>query len=248
MGIEYQNVKFSTLQPAWSHGQFDYNGTSPIFPTRAVPPAASRRCCCPRRRLSHDDRAPIPRTGGFDYSGGSDQVYASNINKTYDAKKYFATYFQDDWKMTPKLTLNLGIRWDYFGPINETNGGQANFVPYPIPARALERRRCLSQPPARTIGPCPRAIRSIRLRRDFVPAAPGTCQGVGCYGCPICWQRMESPLGNQQIRSGAAANPEEQSRASYRFRVSGQPETGGTRWLRPVLQLVREPGVWAQHR
>ena len=24
MGIEYQHVKFNTLQPAWSHGQFDY--------------------------------------------------------------------------------------------------------------------------------------------------------------------------------------------------------------------------------
>ena len=34
--------------------------------------------------------------------------------------------------MTPKLTLNLGVRWDYFGPINETNGGQANFVPFPV--------------------------------------------------------------------------------------------------------------------
>ena len=46
------------------------------------------------------DGAPNPN--GFSYSGGSDGVYASNINKTYDEKSYFATYFQDDWKMTPK--------------------------------------------------------------------------------------------------------------------------------------------------
>jgi hypothetical protein len=26
---------------------------------------------------------------------------------------YFGPYFYDDWKMTPKLTMNLGIRWDY---------------------------------------------------------------------------------------------------------------------------------------
>src|SRR5262249_52710369 len=63
------------------------------------------------------------------YSGGSDQVYASNINTTYDDRLYFAGYFQDDWKVTPRLTLNLGLRWDYFSPISESNGGEAKFIP-----------------------------------------------------------------------------------------------------------------------
>jgi hypothetical protein len=31
-------------------------------------------------------------------------------------------YFQDDWKVTPRLTLNLGVRWELVGPLYETNG------------------------------------------------------------------------------------------------------------------------------
>jgi hypothetical protein len=27
--------------------------------------------------------------------------------------KYIGPYFQDDWKVTPKLTLNMGMRWDF---------------------------------------------------------------------------------------------------------------------------------------
>ena len=55
-------------------------------------------------------------------------MHASNISKTYDVRHYFAAYFQDDIKVNSKLTLNLGLRYDYFSPISESNGGQANFV------------------------------------------------------------------------------------------------------------------------
>ncbi len=32
---------------------------------------------------------------------------------------YYGVYFQDDWRMSPRLTLNLGVRWDYESPIVE---------------------------------------------------------------------------------------------------------------------------------
>ncbi|MGH9470197.1 MAG: carboxypeptidase regulatory-like domain-containing protein, partial [Terriglobia bacterium] len=34
----------------------------------------------------------------------------------------YALYAQDDWRTTPKLTLNLGIRWDIFPPSVDVNG------------------------------------------------------------------------------------------------------------------------------
>jgi hypothetical protein len=34
----------------------------------------------------------------------------------------YGAYIQDDWKATPKLTLNLGLRYDFFGQPHEING------------------------------------------------------------------------------------------------------------------------------
>jgi hypothetical protein len=36
-------------------------------------------------------------------------------------------YYQQDLKVTPKLTLNLGIRYEYFGPLVERYGAVSNF-------------------------------------------------------------------------------------------------------------------------
>jgi hypothetical protein len=39
-----------------------------------------------------------------------------------------AMYVQDDWRVHPRLTVNLGVRWEYFGPPhNFQNGIDANF-------------------------------------------------------------------------------------------------------------------------
>ena len=51
-----------------------------------------------------------------------------NTNRGFRTGLY-GFFVQDDWKVTPKLTVNLGLRWDFFGLVFEHHGNQANFVP-----------------------------------------------------------------------------------------------------------------------
>jgi outer membrane receptor protein involved in Fe transport len=46
-------------------------------------------------------------------------------------QRHWATSFfvQDDWKVTPKLSLNLGLRYDFITPALEAQNRQANFDP-----------------------------------------------------------------------------------------------------------------------
>jgi len=47
--------------------------------------------------------------------------YRSSWSLHYLRHTYILPYFQDEWKVTRTLTLNLGIRWEYYGVANEAH-------------------------------------------------------------------------------------------------------------------------------
>jgi len=56
-------------------------------------------------------------------------VIGSGTNSINNRANDFSAFFQDDWKVSSRLTLNLGMRYDYFGPTTETDGHFVGFDP-----------------------------------------------------------------------------------------------------------------------
>jgi hypothetical protein len=125
-GIQIDDLEGDISQPPQGRGDFNFNGQYTDIPNKnsslngigdlLVTPTAS----------AFDS---TPGVTGVDNVGGMSSFSGSNIAATDDHRWYWGAYFQDDWKFTPKLTLNLGVRWDYFTPYAETRGFQANFIP-----------------------------------------------------------------------------------------------------------------------
>jgi hypothetical protein len=60
---------------------------------------------------------------GFPNAGSRNFLQVPN----YITNVQYAGFFQDDWKVTPRLTLNLGIRYEVFTPDIEKDNKLANF-------------------------------------------------------------------------------------------------------------------------
>ena len=57
---------------------------------------------------------------GFTYTGGPDEI---------NSFRYYGGYLQDDWKANRKLTLNLGVRYDYETPWQERDNRITSWDP-----------------------------------------------------------------------------------------------------------------------
>ena len=104
-GVSFESIRFSTLQPQQSRGSYTYNGT-----------------------YTSNLKAANTGYGVADFLLDlQNSAGLSNEVTNGDARWDNAAYFQDDWRLNQKITLNLGVRWEHFQPYEDVGGYQASY-------------------------------------------------------------------------------------------------------------------------
>lgn len=127
-GYMYQDIFFGSTQPPYARGSYNWDGRY----TSVV----NQRDNTTTRAAVVLNQIPSIVPGGVDNLGGLTNLQVSPFGAVDAFKSYHGAYVQDSWRATQRLTVNYGLRWDYFSREQEREAEQANFVPGP-PAQYL---------------------------------------------------------------------------------------------------------------
>ena len=106
-GFNHQTFRILFLQPPSPRGQYSFSGT-------------------------YTGVTGLSNTGNGTADFLVDQMNSASITNEpvlNDEFRYDAAYFQDNWRPTQNLTLDMGLRYDYYQPYREMAGLMGNFVP-----------------------------------------------------------------------------------------------------------------------
>jgi hypothetical protein len=104
-GVNFEQIRWQFLQPPASRGAYSFGGN-----------------------YTSNLNASFTGYGVADFL--ADQPSGANITSESIINNqlgYYSAYAQDDWRATSKLTVSLGIRYEYLQPYKEQGGREANF-------------------------------------------------------------------------------------------------------------------------
>jgi Carboxypeptidase regulatory-like domain/TonB dependent receptor len=107
-GVDFQNARYSVYQPTFGKGAYNYGGGLTALSGSTYPSGYG--------------------LADF-FADQMDLTFVSNPTPTDNGHWLSAAYVQDQWKVQRRLTLNLGVRYEFYTAPVERNDAQAEFYP-----------------------------------------------------------------------------------------------------------------------
>ena len=144
----------------------------------------------------------------------------------------FEAYVQDDWKVTPRLTLNLGVRYSYFPSPSDSNNFLVNFDPAKFTPGVVTIDSAGNMVP----GP---ASNSATYANGMIFPTGKTCAAAqAIYAAATC-----SPYGSR-------VNEDSKNNWGPRFGLAWDPQGNGKMAVRAGYGLFYDRslnGIWEQN-
>jgi hypothetical protein len=136
MGFDHRRTGFNLNQGSSPRGNFSYDGV-----------------------FSRNPLSPVGTGNAFaDFLlGYPSSASIGNLVHMGIRIRNYSAFFQDDWKVTTRLVMNVGLRYEYTTPVTEVANRMANFDPTTnnviVARKGSLRDRALANPDRNNFGP-----------------------------------------------------------------------------------------------